>query len=134
MKQLFNIVVFLLNALWHRCYQLAYIRNNKISTKEINPMISDVIDNSPLVLAAITEAVHRYYYDNITKDREKALSVGNLLTSLWCQNPNWRHVIAKYGKRYNPADTNAISIDSKPLINFGFKIELYNKKSIDFNE
>ena len=80
------------------------------------------IQNSPLVQAAITEAVHRFYMDNVMLEREGRNSVitdtdcANVLSTLWNLQPNWRYIIQKAGKRYTPdaPNTDSVSIYGKP--------------------
>lgn len=78
------------------------------------------IQSSPLVNAAITEAVHRFYHDRILSDKEsdrlalEETCASDILTLLWNLQPNWRYIIAESAKRYNPYNTNSVPIDGKP--------------------
>ena len=78
------------------------------------------IQESPLVRAAIVEAVHRFYYDRIlsTKKQDqddiKECEVDEILDKLWNLHPDWRHTLLTIPKRYEGNPTNAVSIHGKP--------------------
>ena len=87
---------------------------------EINKL-HEHINNSPLVKAAIIEAVHRFYYDRILSDRkidQKDLSeydVANILDTLWNILPDWRHILHTLPGRYaSDGPTTSIPIYCKP--------------------
>lgn len=91
------------------------------------------IQKSPLVQAAITEAVHRFFNDRICSKNPQDLidldetQCKDILSTLWNLNPNWRYVIQKTGKRYleNAPNTNSVSIFGKPkkIVTLNFKIK-----------
>lgn len=80
----------------------------------------DHVLSSELVHAAITEAVHRYYYDNVIdkskdRDKENLQLASDLLSKLWNLYPNWRHILKEKSERYfGDNDTNAVTIWGKP--------------------
>lgn len=104
---------------------------HNVSTKLI-----EHIQNSELVQAAITEAVHRFYMDRVCSKKEQDLidlketNASNILSTLWNLKPNWRYIIQKTGKRYNHGNlgpnTNAVAVDGKPkeIITLKFEIEI----------
>lgn len=77
--------------------------------------LEEHIANSPLVKAAIVEAVHRFYYDRILSDKRedvKALAETNaadVLHKLWNLHPDWRHTLHEIPKRYRSEVTAAVS-------------------------
>lgn len=90
----------------------------------MNTILEDHIKNSPLVQAAITEAVHRYYHDRVlddtkkrwNKDQKDAFELSaHLLSNLWNLNPGWRFTLLNAPKRYQAdVNTNSVSIYGKP--------------------
>lgn len=99
-----------------------------------NTTLNDYIQSSPLVQAAITEAVHRFYHDRICSNSDKDLKdleetqASDILNTLWNLQPNWRFVLAKAAKRYgvDSPDTNAVAVCGKPkeIINLKIEIEI----------
>ena len=86
--------------------------------------LKNYIENSPIVKAAITEAVHRYYYDRIlsTKPEDiKALKDNNVsyeYSVLWNETPNFRYILVQAASRYkNPPNTDVVSVFGKPKNN-----------------
>ncbi len=88
------------------------------------------IQKSQLVQAAITEAVHRFYYDRILSDKEKdkhdliETQASDVLSTLWNLQPNWRYIIEKAAKRYNSENTNTVTVFGKPKNIVGVKVEI----------
>jgi hypothetical protein len=79
------------------------------------------VSRSPLVQAAITEAVHRFYHDRILSTRQKdkqelvETQASNVLSTLWCLQPDWRRVIEQSVKRYHVGDkANDVYLINKP--------------------
>lgn len=76
----------------------------------------------PLLQAAYTEAVHRFYFDTCFSpysdrpyDTEECKLISNLLQTLSCQNAGWRHTLSKGIERYKGGEvTTALFIESKP--------------------
>jgi|688.fasta_scaffold895567_3 hypothetical protein len=97
-----------------------------------NTSLIDHIKASPLVQAAITEAVHRFYYDKILssnpQDRKdlQETQASDVLSTLWNLQPDWRHVIEKQSKRYSSSKVNAVMVFGKPqnIVKLKFEIEL----------
>lgn len=89
------------------------------------------IKNSQTVQAAITEAVHRFYYDRILSDKERdtkeleETNASDILSTLWNLQPNWRYTLQRTAKRYNgDENTTAVSIFGKPKNIIGVKFEI----------
>lgn len=99
----------------------------------MNNALIEHIKNSPLVQAAITEAVHRFYYDRIlsTKQKDKQelqeTQASDVLSTLWCLQPDWRYIIEQSVKRYDVAGkANDVLLINKPqkIVPIKFEIEL----------
>jgi hypothetical protein len=93
------------------------------------------IHSSPLVHAAITEAVHRFYYDRILSDKEHIqrqlidCNVSETLSTLWNLYPDWRHTLANSAKRYMDAGkVTSLPVISRPkkMVKLNFNIEIEN--------
>lgn len=90
------------------------------------------IQNSPLVQAAITEAVHRFYHDRVlskkNEDKQDLIDcdVSNILSTLWNLQPNWRYVIKNRLERfmYVTPNTNAVDINSRLLKQTGLTVTI----------
>lgn len=87
---------------------------------EINELTRH-ISESPLVRAAITEAIHRFYHDRVLsphpKDRQLLtdLRVSDILSTAWNLTPNWRYLLKTIPRRYEASvDTIDIPIINKP--------------------
>ncbi len=97
---------------------------------EENNTLLEYIRQSPTVQAAITEAVHRFYYDRICSDKKQdkidleETCASDVLSTLWNLQPNWRYILEKTAKRYSAADTQAVSIFGKPKNIKGVKLEI----------
>lgn len=80
------------------------------------------IANSPLVRAAIVEAVHRFYYDRILSDKLsdkqdlEETQAGDILGKLWNLHPSWRQQLLTIPTRYKGAETNSIPADGRPKL------------------
>lgn len=89
------------------------------SKQNMSALMEEVVA-SPLVRAAIVEAVHRFYYDRVlsnrNRDQEELMqsSAPEILDVLWNLYPNWREVLLTLPQRYKGADTKAVSIFGKP--------------------
>lgn len=65
------------------------------------------IATSPLVKAAVIEAVHRFYHDRILSNKiidQRDLTecnVANILDTVWNLLPDWRHVLLTSPQRYD---------------------------------
>lgn len=84
-------------------------------------LLFEHIASSPLVRAAITEAVHRFYYNRVLSDKEKdkkeleQTGAADVLSNLWNTQPNWRHVIEKSGQKFAGSENvNSVSVYGKP--------------------
>lgn len=77
--------------------------------------LQQYVNDSPTVRAAVTEAVHRYYYDRVLDPRERKNlgEVGHVLGNLWNLQPDWRHVLKTSFERYEDAGP----VVDVPLIN-----------------
>ena len=73
----------------------------------------------------MTEAVHRFFYDNVLDDQQhrwtpqkrKAFKKADtLLSNLWCENPDWRAIIQKAANRYTQGSRiiTSIHVNNKP--------------------
>lgn len=88
------------------------------------------IKQSPTVQAAITEAVHRFYYDRICSDKKQdkvdleETGASDVLSTLWNLQPNWRYILEKTANRYSAENTQAVSIFGKPKNIKGVKLEI----------
>lgn len=95
-----------------------------------NNTLIEHIKQSTTVQAAIIEAVHRFYYDRICSDKKQdkidleETCASDVLSTLWCLQPNWRYVLEKAAKRYDAADTNKVMLFSKPKNIKGVKVEI----------
>lgn len=93
-------------------------------------LLIEHIKNSPTVKAAITEAVHRFYYDRICSDKKQdkidleQTCASDVLSTLWNLQPNWRYILEKTAKRYSAENTKSVSIFGKPKKIKGIKIEI----------
>lgn len=83
--------------------------------------LQQYITDSPLVQAAVTEAIHRFYYDRVLSSKLadqqilRDLNVANILDTAWNSLPNWRHILQTIPQRYHgESNTNAVSIHGKP--------------------
>jgi hypothetical protein len=67
-------------------------------------------------LAAITESVHRYYYDNVLNNRKVIdENISSIHTSLHNLNPDWRNTLYRTAERYsNTGKINKCLVISKP--------------------
>lgn len=85
-----------------------------------NNILLEHVQNSELVQGAITESVHRFYYDRILSDREKdkldliETNASEILSTLWNLNPNWRYIIEKTARRYKSENTKSVCVFNKP--------------------
>ena len=92
--------------------------------------LREYIKSSPLVQAAITEAVHRFYFERIGKENEKAkrelleTQASDIWSTLWNLQPDWRIVLEKYAKRYTGEAVKWLPICSKPKNIIPLKIEI----------
>jgi hypothetical protein len=99
----------------------------------MNTTLVDFVKSSPSVQAAITEAVHRFYFDRIgsSKQQDKIdleeTNASDILSTLWNLQPNWRYILKKTGKRYFEPDTQSVAICGKPKNIIGLKIEIEYK-------
>lgn len=89
------------------------------------PTLADLeqyIQESETVKAAVTEAVHRFYYDKCfspyterpyeTLDVKAISKIHNIFSAKYA---GWRHTIKKAFERYHGWEpTNALHIDCKP--------------------
>lgn len=102
----------------------------KLKAMTENNALIEYVKSSPLVQAAITEAVHRFYHDRVSSDKEKdkkdlqETEASDVLSTLWNLQPNWRHILEKTAKRYHAANTTAVSIFGKPKKIVPLKIEI----------
>ncbi len=84
--------------------------------------LQEHIQNSPLVKAAVIEAVHRFYYDRVLSDtlahkqELEETQAGDILSKLWNLHPSWRQQLLTIPQRYKGADTNSIPIDGRPKL------------------
>lgn len=96
----------------------------------MNESLTEHIRNSPLVQAAITEAVHRFYYDRILSNQKKdkqdlqETQASDILSTLWNLQPNWRYILQKTAKRYKATDKQSLPICSRPKKRVPLKIEI----------
>lgn len=102
-----------------------------------NTSLKDYVNSSPLVQAAITEAVHRFYYDRVLSDKDQdkkdlqETNASGILSMLWNLQPNWRMIIEKAGKRYNASDVKAVALNRTPDPIPPFTVELqFSQKEI----
>lgn len=98
--------------------------------------LTNYIENSPLVQAAITEAVHRFYYDRVGSGNLKDAQVleqtqaSDILSTRINANPDWRLTLHKTALRYNAAPVKALCIYGKPknLISLNIKVDYTPKE------
>lgn len=115
-----------------------------LKPKEI---LAQAIEGAPLVWAAITEAVHRYYWDNVLDKRRNVEAVkfaSDLLTNLWCLHPNWRLTLRQKADSYKEAETTNLEVSGNPSktitvsLNTRFLTDIiqdnYRKAWIDFKK
>lgn len=78
--------------------------------------LQEHITNSILVKAAITEAVHRYYYDRVlstkAQDQQDLIetNAANILDTLWNLLPDWRYYLHELPKRYINVERPVIDV------------------------
>ncbi len=95
-----------------------------------NNALTEYIQKSHLVQAAITEAVHRFHYDRMfSKKPQDRLDVeqtqsGDILTTLWLLQPNWRYVLQCEAKKYSAYNTSSVLVSDKPRNRKGIKVEI----------
>lgn len=88
-------------------------------------LLKQHIESSSLVKAAVIEAVHRFYYDNVLDDNkhrwpeEKRVAFTEselLISNLWNLVPDWRKILVEYPERYgkNHQEANSGHINNKP--------------------
>lgn len=100
----------------------------------MNALVEQV-QKSPLVQAAITEEVHRFYYDRILSDKEKdkieliETQASDVLSTLWNLQPNWRYILEKAARKYNAEKNNSVSVFGKPKNVVALKFEFTVEKS-----
>jgi hypothetical protein len=77
--------------------------------------LEEHIANSPLVRAAIVEAVHRFYYDRVLSDKKEDIkdledtNAAAVLSKLWNLYPDWRHTLYEVPKRYKSAEVSSVN-------------------------
>lgn len=96
-------------------------QSENLKGKPLNNKLLIHIQNSPLVQAAITEAVHRFYYERAlsTKERDQQdlidSDAANVLSTLWNLMPNWRYFIKNWMLKYRESNTTSVNIDNRPV-------------------
>lgn len=99
--------------------------------------INDIIKSSPLVQAAVVEAIHRYYYDHVLDnkwDPEEREYVSNLLSNQWCLLPDWRRILHEKTTRYYKSDIiTSLPVWSRPpkILNLSIEVKISTHESND---
>lgn len=92
----------------------------------MSPTLADLeahILNDATVNAAITQAVHRFYYDKCFSpyterpyDTSEVKVISKIMAILSTKNAGWRNRLRKTADRYHGWEpTNALSLACKPL-------------------
>lgn len=114
-----NTIPFVLLATWCIVIATHAICREYYTRKQTNVII-DYIEQSELVQAAITESVHRFYYDRCLSEKHNIKdelfnsNASDLLSNLWNLQPNWRYILKKSADRYYHINTQSVSIYGKP--------------------
>lgn len=79
------------------------------------------IADSPLVKAAVIEAIHRFYYDRILSQKiadQRDLiecDTANVLDTAWNLLPDWRHILFISTYKYDDSGSiNSVPLHCKP--------------------